>query len=882
MTALVGGGVAALPPAVASAAVGTVDATLVKTTWTGGPDSTWAHPSPDPSGITYNSVTGKLIISDGEVEETNLSYHVYEGTNLFVAGLDGRLLETGANTLAYSKEPTGVGFRPQLSAGLPERLFISDDDQARIFEVNRGGDGRYGTGDDTQTSSSVSFLDFGARNDAEDVAVDLEQTSGGRLLLVDGKGRRVFLYNPGPDLTFDGQGDFVEKVINVGNMGAGDPEGIAYNKARKTMFVLDDPSNTIYEVALDGTLLNRVTLPFKMKSGAGIALAPPSNGSGGAPNAYIVDRGVDNDTNGDTFNDGRLYEVAIPGLTGSGDGTTNTAPTVDAGPDQSVVLSNPATLDGTVSDSTSTGSLTQTWRKASGPGDVSFGDASAVDTTATFSATGEYMLELSATDGSLSASDTMTVTVSEETTSGSGVLDIPVGASTDDAEEKPSGSMALASGDLNLGQDGSAARTVGMRFTGVTVPKGAIITNAYVQFRADESHSVATTLTFRAESVADAAAFTSTSGDITGRPLTSESVSWQPTAWTAGDRATAQRTPDLAAVLQPVVNGSGWASGNALALVVTGSGERTAESYDGGAAKAPVLHIEYGSGSGDDTTNTAPTVDAGNDSSVTLPDAALLDGTVSDATSTGTLTSTWTEASGPGAVTFGNDSAVDTTASFSEPGTYVLRLTAGDGELSSHDDVTVTVSDAVTEPPSGSGVLDIPVRVGSDDAEERTNSGKILLGSGDLNLAQEDSYPTAVGMRFTDVTIPAGATITKAYVQFQADEVKTATSSLTIVAEVGDAPLTFTTAAGSISARLAAATAAEVLWNVASWPTAGERTADHRTPDLSPVLQELVTSGNWDSGDPVVLLVTGTGERAAESYEGGAAKAPVLHIEYTL
>ena len=36
---------------------------------------------------------------------------------------------------------------------------------------------------------------------------------------------------------------------------------------------------------------------------------------------------------------------------------------------------------------------------------------------------------------------------------------------------------------------------------------------------------------------------------------------------------------------------------------------------------------------------------------------------------------------GPGTVTFGNANAVDTTASFSAAGTYVLRLTANDGAL---------------------------------------------------------------------------------------------------------------------------------------------------------------------------------------------------------
>ena len=184
-----------------------------------------------------------------------------------------------------------------------------------------------------------------------------------------------------------------------------------------------------------------------------------------------------------------------------------------------------------------------------------------------------------------------------------GVVDIPVRASTDDAEEKSSGSMSLSSGDLNLGADGSTAMKVGMRFTDVLVPKGATITNAYVQFQADEAQSVATDVTIRAQT-ANAATFTTASGNIASRPLTTQSVRWQPPAWpTVGARTADQRTPNLAAVVQEVVNGSTWASGQALGLVITGTGERTAESYDGGAAKAPVLRIEYGSSSGGGTTN---------------------------------------------------------------------------------------------------------------------------------------------------------------------------------------------------------------------------------------------------------------------------------------
>jgi hypothetical protein len=55
------------------------------------------------------------------------------------------------------------------------------------------------------------------------------------------------------------------------------------------------------------------------------------------------------------------------------------------------------------------------WSKVSGPGAVTFGDASAVDTVATFSQAGTYILELMADDGANPAvSDTVTITVNPE------------------------------------------------------------------------------------------------------------------------------------------------------------------------------------------------------------------------------------------------------------------------------------------------------------------------------------------------------------------------------------------------------------------------------------------------------------------------------------
>ena len=91
--------------------------------------------------------------------------------------------------------------------------------------------------------------------------------------------------------------------------------------------------------------------------------------------------------------------------------TVNAQPTVDAGPGSSIDLAESAILDGTASDDGNPSSLTTTWSKVSGPGVVTFGNASAIDTTATFTAAGVYTLELEAFDGEKTATDTVEITV---------------------------------------------------------------------------------------------------------------------------------------------------------------------------------------------------------------------------------------------------------------------------------------------------------------------------------------------------------------------------------------------------------------------------------------------------------------------------------------
>ncbi|MEE9609390.1 MAG: hypothetical protein V3U03_16745, partial [Myxococcota bacterium] len=106
-----------------------------------------------------------------------------------------------------------------------------------------------------------------------------------------------------------------------------------------------------------------------------------------------------------------------------------------------------------------------------------------------------------------------------------------VEASADDAEEDALGAVDRGSSDLELVFEGGSNQVVGIRFDGVPVPSGATILEASVQFQVDETGSDATSLTLEGEAVDTAAPFLAATGDISSRPRTVASVSWNPVPW---------------------------------------------------------------------------------------------------------------------------------------------------------------------------------------------------------------------------------------------------------------------------------------------------------------------------------------------------------------
>ena len=169
------------------------------------------------------------------------------------------------------------------------------------------------------------------------------------------------------------------------------------------------------------------------------------------------------------------------------------------------------------------------------------------------------------------------------------------------------------------------------------------------------------------------------------------------------------------------------------------------------------------SGNNPGTVNQPPVVNAGNDQIITLPEEAYLSAEASDdGLVNSSLTFQWTLESGPGTVTFSEPQKNITTATFTMPGQYKIRITVNDGELSAYDEINITVNpmpivkySLTVNNGSGSGVYEAGTTVHIEAALASTGQ-EFDKWTGDVsNIADIFSAKTDVIMPNSNVTLSA-------------------------------------------------------------------------------------------------------------------------------
>jgi len=168
-------------------------------------------------------------------------------------------------------------------------------------------------------------------------------------------------------------------------------------------------------------------------------------------------------------------------------------------------------------------------------------------------------------------------------------------------------------------------------------------------------------------------------------------------------------------------------------------------------------------------------------------------------------------------------------------------------------------------------VFETRVNGGENDAQEDMSSN--LVSIDDLQLTMIDDY--IIGMRFTDVRVPQGATILNSYIQLQSAATSVTQTDLTIAGEDINHALAFTDDDSDIMDRNE--TSASEDWDIsASW----ENGDFQRTPNISDVVQEIVNRNGWEIGNAMMLAIYGDGNRSVIAYEGNPSASALLHIEY--
>lgn len=210
------------------------------------------------------------------------------------------------------------------------------------------------------------------------------------------------------------------------------------------------------------------------------------------------------------------------------------------------------------------------------------------------------------------------------------------------------------------------------------------------------------------------------------------------------------------------------------------------------------------------------------------------------------------------------------------------------------DEKTITSNEVpITVMVSGAGALiAVPVKNALDDMEERAD-GSLDFDSSDLEITWEkptsdDVKNQLIGIRFVDLAIPQGATITDAYIQFSVDEPDKSYDpfNVDIYAEDVVDSAAFENLAGAVSRKFASKTVASVQWtDVPMWTVEHEADSAQQTPNLAALIQEIVNKDGWNEGNAITFLFSGSGNRTAESFEGAGDNAdqiPTLHVIYTV
>lgn len=485
-----------------------------------------------------------------------------------------------------------------------------------------------------------------------------------------------------------------------------------------------------------------------------------------------------------------------------------------------------------------------------------------------------------------------------------------VSQDSDDGMRNSSSSFSTTTSEFTAGDFSSSFfdYSSGARFQDIDIPQGSLITAAHIELFGKHSSGSGFSTVITGELTTDATTF-STDSDYTSRTRTSNSSGWSPSSWLTGNWNVSS---DISAIIQEIVNQSGWVPGNALVvfwddaqvgfqsqrrLTAGGSGRF------GDPAEAPKLVIDYqvfqpvnppsipsAEAHGTPIAISIYSVDAFSISSTEafgVPDVQstydVLPNVIPSAEAFGTPELTQAHpirpAGMPSVEAFGNATlttgpvVVDVPAipSAEEFGIshvvsgiiiptgissdeafgvpiFTTGVEAASGRTFARPVFTMTVGNPLTAGRVVTRTMTVQVASGPDDTQS-WNNASITDASNQFGAGDfSASFMDYEAGMRVYPLIPAGATIEAAYLEVFGASETGTVHPTRITGELSDNAAPWVNDYSEFSSR--PRTSVAVDWDVTDWMNG----AWNRSPDISAVIQEIVNHMGWDAGNALALF----------------------------
>ena len=675
-----------------------------------------------PTGVAFSSDGAKMFVADSEgdnISEYDLTAPFDVSMTAFVDSFD---------VSGQDGSPQGVAFS---SDGA--KMFVAGGNNRHIYEYDLPA---------PFDVSTAAFVDSFSVTDHDGSPQGVAFSSGGAKMFVAGIGvDSIHEYDlPAP---FDVSMTAFVDSFNVTDQD-GFPTDVAFSSDGAKMFVAGSAGDSIYGYDLLAPF-DASTAEFADSFDVSSQDEAPTGVAFSSDGAKMFVAG---------WFSGRIYEYALSSFYPIR--VTNVAPTVNAGPDQTVDEGDTVTLSGTATGADPEDTLDYTWSHNSTALTITFADSKAVDTT--FDAPNvsedtavEFTLRVS--DGTIEVTDKAVVTITDSANS---PPEVEAGADQEVAE----GATVTLSGTVS---DDDPEDTLTYEWThdgpsGITFANSAALSTTFTAPDVAANTTITVTLTANDGTVDASDTLQVTVTDSPNSPPTVNAGPDQTVD--EGDTVTLSGTATGA---DPEDTLDYTWSHNSTALTITFADSKAVDTTFDAPNVSEDTAVEFTLRVSDgtievtdkavvtitDSANSPPEVEAGADQEVAEGATVTLSGTVSDDDPEDTLTYEWTH-DGPSGITFANSAALSTT--FTAPDvaantTITVTLTANDGTVDASDTLQVTVTDSPNSPPTVNAGPDQTV----DEGDTVTLSGTATGADPEDTLDYTWSHnSTALTITFAD------------------------------------------------------------------------------------------------------------------------------------